>query len=137
MALGVVRSIGMDMEQQWRQEQSHHHNSLDEGEGGQQQQGAASLEAMSMSMMATALMSEQRPTVPRAPRADTPCPVARQANRRGASFVLLPDGAGYANRRLIQLGLGTTVVSRAPFIAILRLRGLVGRNRSRVTCCAG
>lgn len=63
----------------------------------------------SVTPAATYFASEIRPAQQ---RADTPCPaVLREADRRGASFVLLQDGAGFTNRRFIKLGAGTTVVS--------------------------
>lgn len=59
-------------------------------------------------------------------RADTPCPIALQAERRGAGeagagracFVLLPENS---HRRFIQLGAGTTVVSGATCLLSLLL----------------
>lgn len=55
------------------------------------------------------------------PRADTPCPAALHADRMDSedppAFVLMPDGHGFATRRFIELGAGTTVVSCALALA--------------------
>lgn len=88
--------------EQWR-EQSHHI-----GSGGQQ---GAALEASLVPPSSTYFASDPPPLPPHQ-RVGTPCPAALREDRRGASFVLLPDGAGFSNRRFIELGAGTTVVGR-------------------------
>lgn len=113
--MALVRAMDVTLEQ-WR-EQSHH-SSSSRGSGGQQQ-GAAALEASMVPASTTYFASDAPlPLPPHHQRAGTPCPAALREDRRGASFVLLPDGAGFANRRFIELGAGTTVVSgveRRPF----------------------
>lgn len=104
MAL-TVRAMDVSMEKWGEQSLSPHHLPGPVGQG-------AALAAR-MAPATSYFASDQKPPLQ---RADTPCPAAMQANRRGASFVLLPDGAGYANRRLIELGAGTCTVVGAALV---------------------
>lgn len=126
--MALVRAMDVSIEQ-WR-DSHHHHHHLPAGPGGH---GAALEASMAPSSTTYNFASSEPPAPPSHQRAGTPCPTALREGGAAASFVLLPDGAGFPNRRFIELGAGTTVVSdvwqggREGLVGHARAQGTAGR----------